>query len=107
MSTETKTRVWRWEGDIGVRGATSIEHAARLVLDDDEARAHIEKGLNAVDIGVSVDELVEAAQWTITRVPTAYFASTFVDGWPAPGAPTDFDTPPGRGHARVVWVVIP
>ena len=105
MNTKTKTNVWLWGGDIGVRGATSIEHAAQLVLDDDEARAHIEKELDSVDIGVSVDELIEAAQWTITRVPTAYFASTFVDGWPAPGARTDFDTAPGRGYSRVVWCV--
>lgn len=107
MSTKTETRVWLWEGDIGVRGATSIEHAAQLVLDDDEACARIEKALNVVEEGTGVEEIIEVFEWIVYRIPSAYFASTYADGWPDMGARTNFETPPGRGYVRVVWVVIP
>lgn len=95
------TNVWIWEGEIGVRGAGSFEHAARLILADPDALTHVRKFAEGE---VTVAGLLDSAQWRVMRVPSAYFASKFADGWPAPGVRTDFETPPGRGGVRVVWV---
>lgn len=101
VAVSARRQVWGWEGEcIGVRGATSLDDAALMVLGDRDAFEDFDLEHDAFPKGWGVQ---------VWRVPSAYFADALVERWDMGNvhlAPS-FDDLPGRGYVRVVWFTVP